>query len=1076
MARLTLLLGALALAGCQTPPGRAVWPSPEGGVFASSQVKPPPPARPALEPLPPSEPRRAAQRAYFAALAAGQAGEKAARLPRAGEVLGAGVRDLRAGALLHQVLRLTEGQEVTVETRRLSEGGDTVLHLWWREGGREVARDDDGGAEPGASRLRFRAEEPGTYLALVRPWASEDDGRCDLLVDGERVAEQARFGGSLVAVSAPCSLEAVLLADGQAALAGQAVEPWPPAGRAATDLLLARLDPTSGALLALDDDGGVELGARLEAGPSSRSDPQGREEGAPALALLAAYGPAEEGAGRLVVNDAALGDSDGDGLGDGLEDALCTCALSGERTRCGFDCSGAASPADSDGDGLTDAEELLGRDHPRFPQLLPRWGAEPRHKDLFVELDLAEWVDRAVSPPLAHFGRSLSTDDAHAAARAFARLTGMENPDGQEGLRLHLDLGHACGPRGIDEVCGDLCAVGADGVRRCGQSRYPGPPAERLAGRAEGREHLFHLAVADCLVSGEAPGEPADELEYDCDRFTALVHELGHNLGLSHHYGTFTTGGGNCKPNYPSLMNYAYSDQFEGGRELVFSTGALAGVGDLDPRQLDETARYGGEGADVSWLGARPFYFPLHDCLAPGRGCRVDWNRDGQLDPSVRAHLSPMPGYGFVCEGEHGNALGSENLPAIAASAGPAAAELQRRRPDGTLAPALHALVPVAAPGGSELRVAATFQASGGWGAWQAIPGPLLRPDAQPAAAVASDGASERLWVAACRAGAQPILVASLDEEGSLSALSPLPGQPPALRARDVSLAARAGELLLLVRDDAEAGGDRVYLARRAAAGAWSSLEPVTAEGGPLRSRVTPALAFASDGRLYVATADPDPPFGSGPPGRLHLYSAPAEQPAALRDEELEGLRFEDGAPGHQHEAWSRPALVYVPHRGGDGQPLASGRGALHLWWIRGTRTRYLWSWGRLDASEARFSLGRWHHYEAYGYTDAIAGSGPALALRRSGHLAALLAQSDLEPGKVRHLPYADGVPDEPLVLRDHDDRPPIRAGLCAGLNRGCPERCARPSLPCGASGGAALKQVRCELPRRELEPAEAAQ
>ena len=41
---------------------------------------------------------------------------------------------------------------------------------------------------------------------------------------------------------------------------------------------------------------------------------------------------------------------------------------------------------------------------------------------------------------------------------------------------------------------------------------------------------------------------------------------------------------------------------------------------------------------------------------------KVDWNRDGSLDKSVAAYLSPMPNYGWICEGVHGNATDTEDL------------------------------------------------------------------------------------------------------------------------------------------------------------------------------------------------------------------------------------------------------------------------------------------------------------------------------------------------------------------------------------------------------------------------------
>jgi len=88
---------------------------------------------------------------------------------------------------------------------------------------------------------------------------------------------------------------------------------------------------------------------------------------------------------NVYVND-ALTDRDGDGLGRKLERALGTCDAPDDRG-----CVGSRladyykevrhATRDTDRDGLTDSDELLGV--PGKPRLdLPRYGADPRHKDV----------------------------------------------------------------------------------------------------------------------------------------------------------------------------------------------------------------------------------------------------------------------------------------------------------------------------------------------------------------------------------------------------------------------------------------------------------------------------------------------------------------------------------------------------------------------------------------------------------------------------------------------------------------------------------------------------------------------
>jgi len=164
----------------------------------------------------------------------------------------------------------------------------------------------------------------------------------------------------------------------------------------------------------------------------------------------------------LRMNDVA-NDYDGDGLGNFLEGALQTCV---DTLTCGY----AYFPWDSDRDGLSDLEEVFGLVSTLDPDAdvaLPRWGAKPRRKDVFVEVDhLAEpdghWNSSTClagedpfqclrdDPGVDFFGAynhdgALDTVegwvDAIRTPFLLGSATALKNPDGSNGLAVHLDIG-----------------------------------------------------------------------------------------------------------------------------------------------------------------------------------------------------------------------------------------------------------------------------------------------------------------------------------------------------------------------------------------------------------------------------------------------------------------------------------------------------------------------------------------------------------------------------------------------------------------------------------------------------------
>ena len=165
------------------------------------------------------------------------------------------------------------------------------------------------------------------------------------------------------------------------------------------------------------------------------------------------------------------------------------------------------------------------------------------------------------------------------------------------------------------------------------------------------RARLFHFALyvgqynpqGSSGVSRSSTGSPfaGRDLIFARDVFQGgpntleesgtFMHELGHNLGLSHG-GSVEEQSVNYKPNYPSVMNYAW--QFSGTYKLShlglldYSEGTLSPINEF---ALSETGGLNPDAAaaDIATKWSCPdrtYKGPLPSML------NVDWNCNGQID------------------------------------------------------------------------------------------------------------------------------------------------------------------------------------------------------------------------------------------------------------------------------------------------------------------------------------------------------------------------------------------------------------------------------------------------------------
>ena len=309
---------------------------------------------------------------------------------------------------------------------------------------------------------------------------------------------------------------------------------------------------------------------------------------------------------------------------------------------------------DTDGDGLTDNWEVSGFDYDHDGNIdvdLPAMGADPLHKDIFVEID---WMEASEFETESHKPCINGLDSVIA---SFARAP-VKNPDSSMGINLHIDYGQGGLFTGGNSVPHDsdlnpvwnkfdnlkqanfatarhrifhycIFAHKFDNTNSSGVSRNP--------------NNNFFGGASDFLVT--LLGVKCDSALWVIRQAGTFMHELGHNLGLAH-------GGGdhiNLKPNYLSVMNYAF--QFFGLRYkgwdglLDYSRFTLP---DLDENNLDENVGLNG-GPALSGYGTR---FNPQEGICQLRHCLdektvndangfIDWNQNkGDPESGVSSNIN----------------------------------------------------------------------------------------------------------------------------------------------------------------------------------------------------------------------------------------------------------------------------------------------------------------------------------------------------------------------------------------------------------------------------------------------------
>jgi uncharacterized repeat protein (TIGR01451 family) len=301
---------------------------------------------------------------------------------------------------------------------------------------------------------------------------------------------------------------------------------------------------------------------------------------------------------------------------------------------------------DTDGDGLLDNWETSGwvdmNDNGvldagdfDFSTLPAANQPDVDHKDLYVEVDWMQ-VDADgdgivvgdldspgdhVHPILAGPPGSTPTGTSWDNVIAAFQNAPVSNPDGVNGINLHVDVGQMGGGTAIPETLNVnfYAAASLESVKLANFN-----PARQLVFR-------YALVKHEGSGAGEIWGNDfwiGNQYNTVVMQGTGFMHELGHTLGLRH-------GGGDnihCKPNYFSIMSYTH--QLAGVPPTFSFNYSSQVLPPLDESNLNEAVTLG-DGSDQTIFKAGGFDIGPNANTAGN--VPIDWDQDGILGESGAA-------------------------------------------------------------------------------------------------------------------------------------------------------------------------------------------------------------------------------------------------------------------------------------------------------------------------------------------------------------------------------------------------------------------------------------------------------